>query len=63
MAGVDMEMAPPFGSDAAFLGLAAELKAGRITMERLDEAVRRILEMKLCMGLFEAPYVDLERLV
>lgn len=61
MAGVDMEMAPPFGGDAAFLGLPAALAAGRITMARLDEAVRRILEIKFRMGLFEAPYVDLTR--
>lgn len=61
MAGADMEMAPPFGGDAAFRSLPVALDAGRITMERLDEAVRRILEMKLRMGLFEAPYVDLNR--
>jgi beta-glucosidase len=61
MAGVDMEMAPPFGGDAAFRSLPDALKDGRITMDRLDEAVRRILEMKLRMGLFEAPYVDLTR--
>jgi len=61
MAGVDMEMAPPVGGDAAFSTLPAELKAGRITMARLDEAVRRILEQKVRMGLFETPYVDLKR--
>lgn len=61
MAGVDMEMAPPFGGFAAFRSLPDALKAGRITLDRLDEAVRRILEMKLRMGLFEAPYVDLNR--
>jgi beta-glucosidase len=61
MAGVDMEMAPLFRGEAAFRSLPAELAAGRITMDRLDEAVRRILEMKVRMGLFEAPYVDLNR--
>lgn len=61
MAGVDMEMAPPFGGDAAFRSLPDELEAGRISMTRLDEAVRRILEMKVRMGLFDAPYVDLKR--
>jgi beta-glucosidase len=61
MAGADMEMAPPFGGDAAFRSLPAELAAGRITLDRLDQAVRRILEMKLRMGLFEAPFVDLTR--
>ena len=57
-AGVDMEMAPPFGGDAAFRSLPAALDAGQISAERLDEAVRRILTMKLRMGLFEQPYVD-----
>jgi beta-glucosidase len=61
MAGVDMEMAPPFGGDAAYRSLPAQLEAGRITEARLDEAVRRILEQKIRMGLFEAPYVDLKR--
>ncbi|MCB1358126.1 MAG: glycoside hydrolase family 3 C-terminal domain-containing protein, partial [Maritimibacter sp.] len=57
-AGIDMEMAPPFG-EAAFATLPQALEAGRITEAQLDTAVRRVLEAKLRMGLFEAPYVDL----
>jgi beta-glucosidase len=58
-AGVDMEMAPPFGQ-AAFQTLPASLAAGRITMDELDVAVRRVLEAKVRMGLFEQPFVDLD---
>ena len=58
-AGVDMEMSPPFGGDAAFRSLPAALEAGRITAARLDEACRRVLTMKMRMGLFEQPFVDL----
>ncbi|MCB1330309.1 MAG: beta-glucosidase BglX [Maritimibacter sp.] len=57
-AGIDMEMAPPFG-EAAFATLPEALEAGRITEAQLDTAVRRVLEAKVRMGLFEAPYVDL----
>jgi beta-glucosidase len=56
-AGVDMEMAPPFGT-AAFLTLPRSLAAGRITTAELNTAVRRILTAKIRMGLFERPYVD-----
>lgn len=38
--------------------LAAEVKAGRVTMATLDEAVRRVLRVKFQLGLFERPYVD-----
>jgi len=56
-AGVDMEMAPPFGQ-SAFQTLPAALAAGTITVEDLDNAVRRVLEAKIRMGLFDQPYVD-----
>lgn len=58
-AGVDMEMAPPFGQ-SAFQTLPAALSEGKITMEELDTAVSRVLAAKVRMGLFEAPYVDVE---
>ncbi|SEH30322.1 glycoside hydrolase family 3 N-terminal domain-containing protein [Magnetospirillum fulvum] len=59
-AGVDMEMAPPFGQ-SAFQTLPAALAAGAITVEDLDTAVRRVLEAKIRMGLFDQPYVDLDQ--
>ncbi|QSR19044.1 beta-glucosidase BglX [Novosphingobium sp. KA1] len=59
-AGVDMEMAPPFGQ-SAFRTLPQSLAAGRITAAQLDDAVRHVLEAKIRMGLFEKPYVDLKQ--
>lgn len=58
-AGVDMEMAPPFGQ-SAYKMLPEALAAGRITMAELDTAVRRVLEAKIRLGLFEQPYVDVD---
>lgn len=42
----------------AYETLPASLAAGKIDSKTLDDAVRRILEMKIRMGLFEHPYVD-----
>ncbi|WP_395337562.1 beta-glucosidase BglX [Novosphingobium sp. BL-8H] len=58
-AGVDMEMAPPFGI-SAFKTLPQSLAEGKITTAQLDDAVRRVLETKIRMGLFEKPYVDVK---
>jgi len=57
-AGVDMEMAPPFG-ESAFKTLPQSLAEGKITLPQLDDAVRTVLEAKIRMGLFEHPYVDM----
>ena len=54
-AGLDMEMV--FAS-AAYAQLPQALKEGAISPQRLDEAVRRVLEAKIRLGLFERPYVD-----
>ncbi len=56
LAGVDMEMSM---SPNAFATLAASVRAGRVPVKRLDEAVRRVLVAKYRMGLFENPYVDI----
>jgi beta-glucosidase len=51
-AGVDMEM-----SSALYRGkLAAEVRAGRIPVGTIDEAVRRVLRLKVALGLFDDPY-------
>jgi beta-glucosidase len=51
-AGVDMEM-----SSALYRAkLAAEVRAGRIPIGVIDEAVRRTLRMKVALGLFDDPY-------
>jgi beta-glucosidase len=57
-AGVDMEMAPPF-RESVFKTLPQALAEGKITTKQLDDAVRRVLEAKIRMGLFEKPYIDL----
>jgi beta-glucosidase len=53
-AGVDMELPSPSG----FPGLVAAVQAGKVSQQRLDEAVGRVLAAKFRAGLFEHPYVD-----
>jgi beta-glucosidase len=40
--------------------LKAEITAGRVAMDVVDTAVRRVLRIKVALGLFEEPYVDAE---
>lgn len=54
-AGLDMEMAM---FQPATANLPKAVTEGRVTMAQIDEAVRRVLEAKIRMGLFENPYVD-----
>jgi beta-glucosidase len=54
VAGNDMEMA----SGAFPEHLATLVKEGLVTTAQLDKAVRRVLEVKVRMGLFENPYTD-----
>ncbi len=59
-AGVDMSMVP---LDLQFPKLLKELvEEGKVTMERIDEAVQRILTVKFKLGLFENPYYEEEGL-
>jgi len=51
-AGVDMDMV----SEVFVKDLPAEISAGRVPMEEVDEAVRRVLRLKYRLGLFENPY-------
>lgn len=53
-AGVDMEMVSRLYASQ----LPALLQAGRFDARALDEAVRRVLRIKLRLGLFEHPYAD-----
>lgn len=52
-AGLDMFMAPDSWK-ALYENTLAQVRSGEIPMERLDDAVRRILLVKLRAGLFEA---------
>ena len=55
-AGVDMSMVP---SDFSFFTLLKEaVQKGEVPMSRIDEAVRRILLLKLKVGLFDNPYPE-----
>lgn len=54
LAGIDMDMM----GDVYHKHLAGEVRAGRVPMKVLDEAVRRVLRVKYHMGLFEKPDVD-----
>ncbi len=54
-AGVDMDME----GNLYWSTLAEQVKAGKVPETVIDEAVRRILRVKLAMGLFERPYADL----
>jgi len=56
--GVDMEMAI---TDPAYGHLPEALKSGAVTEDVVDARVRRILEAKLRLGLFDDPYVDEDR--
>jgi beta-glucosidase len=52
-AGIDMLMAPD-GWKELYRNLLAQARAGVISAERIDDAVRRILRVKLRLGLFAA---------
>ena len=56
LAGMDMDMGTHIYKDY----LKAEVEKGTIPMEVIDEAVRRILSVKVWLGLFENPYVPEE---
>lgn len=56
MSGVDMSMVP---TDFSFYDLLLELaKDGEVPMWRIDEAVSRILAVKMQTGIFENPYPE-----
>ncbi len=54
-AGVDMVMVP-YDFKRFIKTLTAAVEQGDISMERIDDAVRRILRSKIAHGLFEQPY-------
>jgi beta-glucosidase len=53
--GVDLEMAM---TDPAYARLPEAVEAGAVSVEAIDACVRRVLEAKLRLGLFDQPYVD-----
>jgi beta-glucosidase len=59
-AGVDINITTESGYHKDMI---ENVKEGKVSMELLDRAVRRILRLKFMLGLFENPYVDPERAV
>jgi beta-glucosidase len=57
-AGVDLEMAL---ADPAYAQLPEALASGAANPQAVDASVRRVLEAKIRLGLFDAPYVDEDR--
>jgi beta-glucosidase len=55
MAGIDVELP---STECYGEGLRAAIDHGAVSMTDVDEAVRRVLESKLRLGLFEQPFVD-----
>jgi beta-glucosidase len=59
-AGVDLDIT----YEPAYMGpLIENVQEGRVPMELVDRALRRVLEQKFRLGLFEHPYVDPEQAV
>jgi len=54
LAGVDMDMASSLYHDQ----LAQLVQSGAVPIANVDEGVRRVLRVKLALGLFEHPYVE-----
>jgi beta-N-acetylhexosaminidase len=61
LAGADCLLMPPV-PDAAFEALQDAVKSGRISRQRLDASVRRILEAKARAGLYKKRLVDVATL-
>lgn len=56
-AGLDMAMEPEFWREY-IRDLTAAVEAGEVSMQRIDDAVKRILKQKKVLGLFERPLPD-----
>ncbi len=59
-AGVDLNIT----YEPAYMGpLIENVEEGRVPIALVDRALRRVLELKFRLGLFENPYIDVERAV
>ncbi len=56
-AGVDMSMTP-FDFAGWQAGLLQDVQKGLVSVDRINQSVRRILRLKFALGLFDHPYVD-----
>jgi len=62
LAGSDLLLMPA-DPDSALNAMDAALASGRVTRERLDQSVRRVLEIKRRLGLFERRTVALDSIM
>ena len=58
LAGVDIELPEPEG----YAYIAADIASGKLSLALVDASVARILRTKFLLGLFEKPFVEVERL-
>jgi beta-glucosidase len=59
-AGVDLNIT----YEPAYMGpLIENVEEGRVPMALVDRALRRVLELKFRLGLFESPYVDVDHAI
>jgi beta-glucosidase len=56
-AGVDMSMTP-FDFVGWNTGLLQDVQRGLVSVDRINQSVRRILRLKFALGLFDHPYVN-----
>src|SRR6266481_2081586 len=56
-AGVDMAMLP-FNAEQWQAAVQADVSSGKISLSRINQAVRRILNLKMRLGLFDNPFVN-----
>ncbi|MBE0652350.1 MAG: glycoside hydrolase family 3 C-terminal domain-containing protein, partial [Bacteroidales bacterium] len=59
-AGVDVSI---WHEDGYMNAMRENVNEGKVSIETIDRSVRRILRIKYLLGLFENPYVDVERAV
>jgi len=59
-AGVDVNI---WHEDGYMNAMRENVQEGKVSIETVDRSVRRILRIKYMLGLFENPYVDVERAV
>ncbi|HEY1406367.1 MAG TPA: glycoside hydrolase family 3 C-terminal domain-containing protein, partial [Spirochaetota bacterium] len=56
-AGIDMVMVPD-RYESFIESMKSNIESNKISMSRIDDAVRRILKTKMMMGLFDRPYAN-----
>ncbi len=59
-AGVDVSI---WNEDGYLNDMRENVKEGKVSVETVDRSVRRILRIKYLLGLFDNPYVDVEKAV